>query len=108
MNKMIERLYDEVYSPKVSPEELINNVILPNYTSVNFESNNVGLLVTTTCMIDNDLTAEYKYQFDKEKKLLTLIGDVNGKTDFIYDRDKEIKRKYKEIKKYMNIGVQAV
>lgn len=108
MNEIIIRLYDELYSPKVNPEELINNVTLPNYTSVNFESNHIGLIVTTDCTIDNELEAEYKYQFDKEKRLLTLIGTINGKTDVIYDRSKEIARKYKEIKEHMEFRLQAV
>ncbi|WP_209121714.1 hypothetical protein [Alkalihalobacillus sp. BA299] len=108
MNEMIERLYDELYSPKVNPEELINNATLPNYTSVNFESNQTGLIVTTKCILENGEEAEYKYQFDKEKRLLTLIGFVNGETDVIYDRSKEVARKYKEIKKNMQFRVEAV
>ena len=105
---MIERLYDELYSPKVNPEELINNATLPNYTSVNFESNPTGLFVTTKCTLANGEEAEYKYQFDKEKRLLTLIGLINGETDVIYDRTKEVARKYKEIKKDMQFRVTAV
>jgi hypothetical protein len=108
MNELIERLYDELYSPKVNPEELINNATLPNYTSVNFESNQTGLIVTTKCILDNDEEAEYKYQFDKEKRLLTLTGNIDGEIDVIYDRSKEIARKYKEIKKHMQFRVQAV
>ncbi|GIN59419.1 hypothetical protein J8TS2_37380 [Lederbergia ruris] len=108
MNELIERLYDELYSPKVNPEELINNAALPNYISVNFESNQTGLIVTTKCILDNNLEAEYKYQFDKDKRLLTLIGNVNGENDVIYDRNEEIALKYKEIKKHLELGVQAV
>lgn len=81
MNELIERLYDELYSPKVNPVELINNSALPNYTSVIFESNETGLIVTTKCILSNNEVAEYKYQFDKEKQLLTLIGNVNGEID---------------------------
>src|SRR5690625_6690095 len=77
MKEMIERLYDELYSPKVNPEELINNAYLPNYISINFESNQIGLMVTTECIVDNNLEAEYKYQFDNEKRLLTLVSYIN-------------------------------
>ncbi|MCG7337152.1 hypothetical protein MHZ95_17985 [Sporosarcina sp. ACRSM] len=108
MNELIERLYDELYSPKVNPEELINNATLPNYTSVNFESNEMGLIVTTKCILSIDEEAEYKYQFDKEKRLLTLVSNISGEIDVIYDRNKEIALKYKEIKKQMQINVQAV
>ncbi|UGB30705.1 hypothetical protein [Metabacillus sp. B2-18] len=108
MNEMIERLYDELYSPKVNPEELINNATLPNYTSVNFESNPTGLFVTTKCTLANGEEAEYKYQFDKEKRLLTLSGNINGEIDEIYDRSKEVASKYKEIKKHMQFREQAV
>ncbi len=102
MKEMIEQLYDELYSPKVNPEELINNATLPNYISVNIVSNQIGLMVTTECIVDNNIKADYKYQFDKEKRLLTLVGDIDGKIDVIYDRNKEIARKYKEIKEYMD------
>src|SRR5690625_2258 len=107
MKEMIERLYDELYSPKVNPEELINNAYLPNYISINFESNQIGLMVTTECIVDNNLEAEYKYQFDNEKRLLTLVSYINGKNDVIYDRSKEIALKYKEIKEYIGYTVQA-
>lgn len=108
MNELIERLYDELYSPKVNPEDLINNATLPNYKSVNFESNHTGLIVTTKCILENEEEAEYKYQFDKEKRLLTLVGNVNGEIDIIYDRNKEIALKYEKIKKQMQISVKAV
>jgi len=108
MKEMIERLYDELYKPKVNPEELINNATLSNYISVNYVSNQIGLMVTTECIVDNDLEAEYKYQFDKERRLLTLVGDIDGEIDVIYDRSKEIARKYKEIKEYMESREQAV
>ena len=52
--------------------------------------------------------AEYTYQFDKEKRLLTLVGNVNGEIDFIYDRKKEIALKYKEINKQMQLSARAV
>lgn len=108
MNQLIEQLYDELYSPKVSPEELINNAALPNYKYVNFESNQTGLIVTTKCSLENDEDAEYKYQFDNEKRLLTLIGNIDGEIDVIYNRSIEIASKYKEIKEYLQVGVQAV
>ncbi|MED4351053.1 hypothetical protein P9265_01730 [Schinkia azotoformans] len=108
MNELIERLYDELYSPKVNPEELINNATLPNYASVNFESNETGLIVTTKCILSNNDMAEYKYQFDKEKRLLTLVGNINGEIDVIYDRKKEIALKHKEINKQMQLSAHAV
>ncbi|MBT2218483.1 hypothetical protein KK120_22060 [Virgibacillus dakarensis] len=108
MKEILEQLYDELYSPKVNPEELINNATLPNYISVNIVSNQIGLMVTTECIVDKDIEAKYKYQFDKEKRLLTLVGDIDGEIDVIYDRSKEITRKYKEIKEYMEFRVQAV
>lgn len=108
MNELIDRLYDELYSPMVNPEELINNATLPNYMSVNFESNETGLIVTTKCILSNNDMAEYKYQFDKGKRLLTLIGNINGKIDIIYDRKKKIALKYKEINKQMQLSEHAV
>ena len=108
MNELMERLYDELYSPKVNPEELINNAALPNYTSVNFESNETGLIVTAKCILSNNEMAEYKYQFDKDKRLLTLVGNIDGEIDVIYDRKKEIALKYKEINKQMKLSAHAV
>lgn len=108
MNELIEKLYNEIYSPKVHPEDLINNATLPNYTSVNFESNLTGLLVITKCTLTNGENAEYKYQFDKDKRLLTLIGNVNGKNHVIFDREKEIALKYKEIIKILELREEAV
>ena len=102
MNKLIERLYDELYSPKVNPEDLINNAMLPNYTSVNFEANQTGLLVITKCILENDKEAEYKYQFDKDKRLLILLSNINEETEVIYNRDQEVALKYKELKRHLD------
>lgn len=103
MKKLIEDLYDDIYSPKITPEQLINNVTLPNYISVHVESNKIGMYVESKCKLSNGIIAEYTYQFDTSKRLLSLIEYVENQENKLYCRHQEIKTKYDEIKEKLKI-----
>lgn len=103
MNKMIEELYDAIYSPKISPEQLINNATLPNYISVHVEANQIGMVVESKCKLNDLIIATYTYQFDSSKKLLNLTGQIGNQKEELYNRQQEIKSKYDKIKKLMNV-----
>ncbi|TCT23348.1 hypothetical protein EDD68_10762 [Melghiribacillus thermohalophilus] len=98
MQKLIKKLYDELYSPKLTPEELLNNIKHDNYISVNFSREDGKIIGITKCYLKNGLLAEYKYVFDNEKKLIKLSSNICGEEEIIYDRDTAIKKIYKEIK----------
>lgn len=104
---MIEELYDAIYSPKISPEQLINNATLPNYISVHVESNQMGMIVESKCKLNNQIMATYIYQFDFSKKLLSLTEQVGNQKEELYNRQQEIKSKYSKIKRLMKVNINA-
>lgn len=108
MDRLIEQLYEEMYSPKIHPEELINNALLPNYETVIFEANEAGLLVITKCLLESGKEAEFKYQFNENKCLLRLACKTEGQNKILYDRKQEIENKHSVLKRILECKVQAV
>jgi len=107
MDNMIEELYDAMYSPKISPEQLINNAILPNYISVHIESNEIGMIVESVCELYDGKRATYIYQFDNYKKLLSLKEYVGNTVTELYNRKREINEKYRKIKNILKVSTSV-
>ncbi|UOK56175.1 hypothetical protein MGI18_14155 [Bacillus sp. OVS6] len=93
MLNAIERLYDEIYGPKLTPYELIENVKLPNYISVDFckDSEN-NIVAYTKCLLEDGSKALFTYSFDKDSKLVSLKSTVHGIDEEIYNRKTEIEK----------------
>ena len=41
MKDLIERLYDETYSPKITPQTLLTNLNLSNYSAINYKKKHI-------------------------------------------------------------------
>lgn len=83
-------LYSEMYEPKLMPQDLLENLKLKNYISVNFSSQDEITFASTKCYLDNGDIAEYLYTF-KELKLFRLENIFSDKPSIIlYDRETEI------------------
>lgn len=94
---IIERLYDEIHGPKLTPFDLLENVKLPHYLSVDFKSKGDLIIGTTKCSIDNEI-ATFTYIF-KDDKLISLKSSFNEEEEEIYNREKAIKEYYVLTKK---------
>lgn len=95
MLENIERLYDEIHGPKVTPYELLENVKLPNYISVEFSKGSKNNIIAyTECLLDDGKIAVFTYVFDEYNKLLSLTSLVNGIKDEIFNRNVEIEKLY--------------
>jgi len=96
MLETIERLYDEIHGPKLTPYELLENVKLPNYISVEFgKGSEDEIKAYTKCILEDGSTAVFIYTFDKANKLLSLKSKVNDIEEEIFNRKTEIERFYK-------------
>src|SRR5690625_3476458 len=107
MDNMIEELYDAIYSPKISPEQLINNAILPNYISVHIESNEIGMIVESACELYDGTRATYSYQFDHYSTLLNLKEHGRITVTELYNRKREINEKYRKIKNILKVSTSV-
>ncbi|MBM7605949.1 hypothetical protein JOC75_003977 [Metabacillus crassostreae] len=95
MIETIECLYDEIHGPKITPYELLENVKLPNYISVDFstDSNN-NIVAYTKCLLEHGDYVVFTYVFDKDNKLLSLKSTIYGIEDELYNRKTEIEKFY--------------
>ncbi|KXY70693.1 hypothetical protein MKY89_27885 [Bacillus sp. FSL W7-1294] len=97
MKNLIEKLYDETYSPKITPQALLNNLNLPNYSAINYKKE-VGFLVAyVSCCLENASQAEYRYYF-KDDLLYRLESEIEGVTEVIYDREIEKQKLVAQLK----------
>ena len=107
MNNLFEKLYEEMYSPKITPQQLIDNAKISHYSHVNFKFENDFLHVETKCKIDEEL-ANFYYIFDKEDHLLTLTSVIGDKEKIIYNRENAIKELRMQITKELNRKKEAI
>lgn len=93
----INQLYSEMYEPKLLPQDLLENLQLDNYISVDFFKKNEYTQAVTKCYLSNGSIAEYLYTF-LDLKLLRLeeVNTDNGSI-ILYDRQTEIANLKKEL-----------
>lgn len=92
------KLYEEMYEPKLLPQDLLKNLELENYVSVDFSKSGNLLVGITKCILTNGKLATYIYTFSLNK-LIKLEEKLNEDTvTILYDRQEEIKKLKKELK----------
>lgn len=101
MIELIEKLYQETYSPKLTPQTLLNNLNLPNYTKITFEKINGVVIAHTFCYLQDGLEAEYRYHF-KDDLLYKLESIIQENRKTIYNREFEKQKLISQIKGHKN------
>ena len=99
MDAYIKRIYDMLYSPVLTPYNLLENVKLPNYRYVKYYTNSIGIVA------EGEEKAFY-YQFDKKDYLQKIYYYDNSVEELIFDRQfaiEEAKENY-----YINAGTDSV
>ncbi|MEK4149026.1 hypothetical protein NST02_18345 [Robertmurraya sp. FSL W8-0741] len=94
---IIERLFEELYAPKLTPFELLENARLSNYISVNFHSEDNYLIGVTKCFLETGDQAEYIYTFNSENMLISINENIRNEIREIYNRYKEINGLYNKV-----------
>lgn len=94
-----EELYEEVFAPKLLPMDLLENLNDKNYLEVNFHKEKELTIAFTKCKLPSGDITQFKYTFI-ENKLYKLEQILNfNDSVLLYDRDKEISNKMKELQK---------
>lgn len=104
MKNLIEKLYEEEYSPKLTPENLLSNLKLDNYNKINFEKINNFIFAHVFCYLENNMEAEYIYQF-KDSLLIKLESNINGNIKTIYCREQEKRKIINQIHQFENKNI---
>lgn len=93
----LDKLYEEIYEPKLLPQDLLRNLSLKNYISVDFTNKDNWLQAITKCYLPNGQIATYAYTFNNQK--LMKLEDISTKEPkILYDRQEEISKLKKELK----------
>lgn len=108
MSSLFEKLYAEVYEPKLMPQDLLNNLELENYHTVNFKQDNNFLLAITTCDMPNGELGEFEYYFRDDKLQMLIQIQANGKETTLYDRNDEILKLRNKIKENKEMELEKI
>ena len=106
MDTYIKRIYDMLYSPVLTPYNLLENVKLPNYRYVKYYTNSIGIVAEMLCLVDEGEEKAFYYQFDKKDYLQKIYYYDNSVEELIFDRQfaiEEAKENY-----YINVGTDSV
>lgn len=91
MDSIIAKIYELLYSPIVTPYNLLDNVKLDNYKYVNYYKGDTGLITEMKCIMDNNEEAVFYYYFDEYDKLMKVCKEEKQERVIIFDREEEIK-----------------
>ncbi|MCK4259844.1 MAG: hypothetical protein KAX49_12745 [Halanaerobiales bacterium] len=86
-----KQIYDLLFSPIVTPYNLLDNIKLPNYEYINYYKGDQGIICELKCDIEDEGEGVFFYYFDSEDKLDTITVSLK-KADpiVIFKRSEEL------------------
>lgn len=92
MNKEIKAIYDLLYSPIVTPYNLLENAKLQNYEYVKYYKGEHGLVAEMKCLMQSGDYAIFYYNFDEQDRLVSVHTDCSESREIVFDRECELKK----------------
>ena len=90
MTDYIKKIYDMMYSPIITPYNLLENSKLDNYAYVNYYKTCNGLIAEMQCDMQEEGIKTFYYHFDSRDFLQRIyVGDEKNK-ELIFERDRAI------------------
>lgn len=86
MDTYIKKIYEMLYSPILTPYNLLENVKLPNYKYVKYYKNHIGIIAEMQCFLDEQEEKVFYYQFDQNEYLQKIYYYDNGVEELLFDR----------------------
>ncbi len=108
MDTYIKKIYDMLYSPILTPYNLLENAKLPNYKFVKYYSNSIGVVAEMQCHIDEQEERTFYYQFDKKDFLQKIYYYDNGVEKTLFDREIAIEEAKEDYYENMNTDKMVV
>lgn len=99
MDEYIKKIYELLYSPIITPYNLLENAKLDNYKYVKYYKNKIGLICEMKCLMELEEEVIFYYHFDNNDSLFKIYMKQNGKQDKVFDREVELERTKEE---YLN------
>ncbi|WP_039233407.1 hypothetical protein [Clostridium novyi] len=91
MQEYIKKIYDLLYSPIITPYNLLENAKLDNYKYVKYYKGKTGLVCEMKCSIEFEGEAIFYYHFDDKDSLSKIYMRQDGKRSILFDRSSELK-----------------
>lgn len=91
MTDYIKKIYDMMYSPIITPYNLLENSKLDNYVYVKYYKNNDGLITEMQCDMKEEGIKTFYYHFDSQDYLqqIYVISNEQNK-ELIFERGRAI------------------
>lgn len=89
MKTIVDRIFRLTEEPILTPQNLLSNVKLEHYTSVNYTYENEGIKCTMIGLGDNEII-RYTYQFDQRDYLIKSEAQIGDDIEVLFDRKKEL------------------
>lgn len=90
MDALIKKIYDMLYSPIITPYNVLENAKLDNYSYVKYYTNKIGLIAEMQCVIPGEGERVFFYQFDKKDFLQIIYEGAIEKSNIIFSREEAI------------------
>lgn len=96
MDAYVKKIYDMLYSPIISPYNLLENAKLSNYNYVKYYTNEIGLVAEMQCVIPDLGEQVFYYQFDKKDYLQVIYQKDMEEENIIFNRQLAVEDAKKE------------
>lgn len=90
MDVQIKKIYDMLYSPIISPYNLLENAKLENYSYVKYYTNETGLVAEMQCEIPGEGKQIFYYQFDNKEFLQKIYQGKIDNENIIFSRQEAV------------------
>ena len=108
MEDNIKKIYDMMYSPIVTPYNLLENAKLNNYSYVKYYKSNDGLIAEMECFVEDEGNKIFYYHFDANDYLSSIYMEHNGKKQKVFDRENAIEEAKEEYYSKKSIYENAI
>lgn len=95
MNNVFNKIYDLTYLPLLTPSNLIESLKVDNFISINYSKNEIGIIADVRCFVDKK-EMSFIYQFDQKDFLISIHYIEDGKIEYLFNRNLELKDLRKE------------
>ncbi len=91
MDAYIKKIYDMLYSPIVTPYNLLENAKLENYSYVKYYKEDHEMVAEMACEISGEGKKIFYYFFDSKDYLQRICVSNKGTKEVVFSRDVAVK-----------------
>lgn len=90
MDNYIDKIYKLMYSPIITPYNLLENIKLDNYAYVNYYKGYHGITSELKCTTDDGIETIFYYNFDGDDRLYNVYMELDSVRTLVFDRKTEL------------------